>query len=89
MDYEATQDVARNAGSGRPRKTTKQEDRRIVRSVANNRRISSPQILEENGITNISDRTTRRRIKEDGKFQSYWETKTPWISPGSRKERVA
>ncbi len=89
MDYEATQDVARNAGSGRPRKTTKQEDRRIVRSVANNRRISSPQILEENGITNISDRTTRRRIKEDGKFQSYWATKTPWISPGSRKERVA
>jgi IS30 family transposase len=63
--YQATQSVERIVGSGRPRKTTKKEDRRIVRSVANNRRISSPQILEENGITNISDRTARRRIKEE------------------------
>jgi IS30 family transposase len=63
--YQATQSVERIVGSGKPRKNTKQEDRRIVRSVANNRRISSRQILEENGITNICDRTARRRIKED------------------------
>jgi transposase len=87
--YKATQEVGRKLGSGRPRKTTKKQDRKIIRAISKNRKITSPEILVETDIQNVSDKTIRRRIKEDERFKSYWATKKPFINGKNRKKRVA
>lgn len=88
--------LTRLKGSGRPRKTTTRTDRIIVREVVANRLITAPEIREflptliggKHSAPSICDTTIRRRIKESGKFKSYWAAKKPFISVINKKKRV-
>jgi transposase len=68
--YKATQSLERKPGSGRPRKTDKITDRRIIRAVTKNCRVSAPEILKDLQLKDVSVNTVKRRIKEDGRFIS-------------------
>jgi transposase len=78
----------RQAGSGRPRKTTKNDDRKIILAVKRNRLITSEQLLRENPDFDVSVKTIRRRITESGEFNSYWVINKPFISKKNRAIRV-
>jgi predicted HTH transcriptional regulator len=75
------------SGGGRKRKTMKQQDRRILRAVKKDRKITGEEIRESLEL-DVSDRTIRRRINESGEFKSYWATKKPFINENNRKKRV-
>ena len=80
--------IDRKPGSGRPRKTTTTEDRRIVREVKKNPFVTSTEI--NNDLQSpVSARTIRRRITESGEFKSYWAARKPFISEGNIKRRLA
>jgi predicted HTH transcriptional regulator len=74
-------------GGGRKRKTMKQQDRRILRAVKKDRKITGEEIRESLEL-DVSDRTIRRRINESGEFKSYWAKKKPFINENNRKKRV-
>lgn len=86
----------RKVGSGRPRKTSPHTDRLIVRHITKNRFSTANDLKEEfptllggeDGSPTISDSTIRRRIKESGKFKSYWAAKKPFISLENKRKRV-
>jgi DDE superfamily endonuclease/Transposase len=75
-------------GSGRPRKTTEVEDKKIIRYVRHNRFADSNDIREGLWLKLPSTRTIRRRITETGEFISYWVAKKPNINENNRKKRV-
>ena len=85
--YEKTGTHQRKSGSGRPRKTTPREDRRIVREAQSNRRASS-RSLKQSLSLDVSPKTIRNRLHEVG-IRSYWTTKKPFISETNRKRRIA
>mmetsp|Transcript_18904 Transcript_18904/g.31620 ORF Transcript_18904/g.31620 Transcript_18904/m.31620 type:complete len:248 (+) Transcript_18904:46-789(+) len=93
---EAGLPLGRKEGSGRPRKTSIQTDRAIVRSVKANRFTTAREIQDAlkahgeqfNGQDLVSEKTIRRRIKESGEFNSYWAAKKPFISEMNRAKRV-
>ena len=61
--YEQTRSVKRSRGSGRPRKTTHEEDRDIV-TIHENDRFKNPKATASDA--NLSVWTVRRRLKEQG-----------------------
>ena len=79
--------IARKPGSGRKRKTTTTEDRRIVREVKKNPFVTSTEINRDLQSP-VSVRTIRRRITESGEFKSYWAARKPFISEGNIKRRL-
>jgi transposase len=85
--YKVHEVLGRKPGGGRKRKTTKQQDRRILRAVKKDRKITGEEIRESLEL-DVSDRTIRRRINESGEFKSYWATKKPFINENNRKKRV-
>ena len=87
--YEETGQLTRAPGSGRKRKTTDTDDRLIRRMVKNKRDVTGKEILEELGLDNISEWTIRRRISENGEFNSYWATKKNFTNETNRQKRLA
>lgn len=85
--YKLDKVLGRADGSGRKRKTTAQQDRRIMREVRKDRKVTGEEIRASLGL-NVSDKTIRRRISESGEFKSYWATKKPFINEVNRKKRV-
>ena len=80
--------LERQDGSGRPRKTTNFEDKKIIWYVRNNRFNDSNDIRKELRLQDVSRRTIRRRIEESGEFKSYWAAHKPFISETNRQRRV-
>ena len=72
---------------GRPRKTTTRENRLICREVKSNSATSSRQIKESLSL-DVSSRTIRRRLNEEG-IHSYFAKKKPLISERNRRKRLA
>ena len=85
--YKAHEVLGRKPGCGRKRKTTKYQDRMILREVKKDRKATREEIRESLEL-DVSDRTIRRRISESGEFKSYWATKKPFINENNRKKRV-
>jgi transposase len=86
--YDLDETLGRRPGSGRKRKTTKKQDRRILREVRKDRKTTGEEIRAALQLP-ISDRTIRRRITETKIFRSYWATKKPFINESNRQKRVA
>lgn len=86
--YTASGDIARKAGSGRPKKTTRREDRRIIRAVLANREITADQIREDLGLQHLSDATIYRRIVKLTGMKSYWKLLKPFMNDKQRKRRI-
>jgi hypothetical protein len=59
--------LGRQPGSGRKRKTSSDEDTMIVQASTKNQKVSGTLIRQMIGLTNVSERTVRRRIKESTK----------------------
>lgn len=78
----------RKEGSGRKRKTTDKEDKRIVREVKKNRYSTAKDIAKALPELGVSEWTIRRRIVEKSDFASKWQSKKPFISPANRIKRV-
>jgi transposase len=79
----------RAKGSGRPRKTSPNTDRFIVRCVKANRFTTIPDLLTNSALANLSMTTIRRRIHESGEFQSYWAARKPLLTPINKAKRLA
>jgi len=83
--------VVNQPRNGRPKVTNPRIDRKIIKKVLNNRRISAPKIVaeiaEECGVT-ISSKTVQRKIHEHG-FQSRIARKKPFISKTNKMKRVS
>jgi DDE superfamily endonuclease/transposase len=78
----------RQKGSGRPRKTTKREDRRIVRVETNNCFESAFKIGKIVAPSNkISKKTIKRRINEAGIY-GYVSAKKPFVNERQRLKRL-
>jgi transposase len=76
-------------GRGRKKKTTVQDDRRIVRLSLQDRRLPSKDIrdtLNSSGV-NISSRTVRRRLCEKG-LHARRPRKKPYLNVKQRKKRL-
>lgn len=76
--------------SGRPRVTTPQDDRAMMRVVKQSPKASSVQVLIRLPRTsqNVSTRTIRRRLFDAG-LKSYTPAKKPRLSPKNVADRVA
>jgi transposase len=81
-------DFKRKAGSGRPRKTSVQTDRLIIRTVQNDRFISASKIKSDLALTNISIDTIERRIRSLGEYNSYWAARKPFLRESNVKKRL-
>ncbi len=81
-------DLNRKPGSGRKRKTSEKEDRRIVREIKKDPLLSGADVRRTLNLENISERTVRRRITESGEFYSRWQTPKPLISEKNRLLRL-
>ena len=64
--------LERKEGSGRPRKTSPQTDRFIMRSIMANSFVSVTDLKETKALAHLSENTILRRISESGEFKSYW-----------------
>lgn len=84
--FKATRVVHRKKGSGRPRVTTKREDRAIVRTMLPNRRVSTRKIIQDLGL-HVSMRTVRRRMNAKG-YHGVFERKKNYVSDRNRIKRV-
>jgi transposase len=67
--YHADKVLGRKPGGGRKRKTTKVQDKAILKEVKKNRKTTGVEIRESLQL-NISDRTIRRRITETKKYSN-------------------
>lgn len=84
--YEQTGELGRKKGSGRPRKTTKRQDRNVIREMLKNRKVTAKEIINEVGL-GVSQRTVRRRLNEKG-YSSFFQRKRPFINKRNRRKRV-
>lgn len=85
--YNSTGGVERKAGSGRRRKTTAREDRAIAIKTKRNRMATGQEVKDELQLDNLSETTIRRRMASETGFESYWQTKKPFISEQNRLRR--
>lgn len=86
--YRQDKNLADEQRSGRPRSTTKAQDKRILKMAAKKHDVTSNEIqkkLEKKGVK-VSSRTVRRRLGEfGGKFKK--EISKPLLSERHRKNR--
>jgi transposase len=82
------QTIERKEGSGRKRKTTASEDRRIILSVLRNRESTCQEVADSFGERRVSARLISRRIRELTDLKSHWKIKKPFISAKNRQRRV-
>jgi transposase len=80
--------VQRLNGSGKTRKTSEREDRRIISIVIRDREVTAAQIKQLIGRQDLSDDTIYRRIAELSELKSYWKLLKPFINPQQAKRRV-
>lgn len=80
--------LERKPGSGRPRKTTPAQDRKILLDVKRCSKLTGEDIRKLGAIEDISEKTVRRRITESGEFGSYWQVHKPYINKKNREIRV-
>lgn len=73
--------------SGRPPKTTIQQDRLIHRSSMKNPRFSARQVQIDSGINNVSTRTIRRRLVSFG-LHGRRPALTPLVRLPNRRKRL-
>ena len=78
--------VSRKPGSGRPRKTTKREDRAMVRLVINDPQATSSQIINRSAAT-VTVQTVRNRLHEAGIHNHYARLK-PKLTPRQAAKRL-
>ena len=86
--YEEEGDTRRKPGSGSKRKTSPGEDKYLRIYVKRNRKVTVRDIQNELGLHQVSDRTIRRRIKEQTGFSFHWTTKKPLLSKKNIKRRL-
>ena len=86
--YEEDGDTRRKRGSGSKRKTSPGEDKYLRIYVKRNRKVTVRDIQNELGLHQVSDRTIRRRIKEQTGFSFHWTTKKPLLSKKNIKRRL-
>jgi len=87
--YNNTNTVERQIGSGRNKKTTEKEDKKMVQILKENNFFTSIDIknrLENEGI-NVSERTIQNRIKEKG-YTYNKPPQQPLLTEKHKKDRV-
>jgi transposase-like protein len=87
--YQKDPQLKRRPVSGRPRKTTAQDDRVIVRAVKTNPNISAGEIKQSSGFTDICEQTILNRLHESKEVYSAWTKKKPWLCKINREKRIA
>ena len=87
--YEASNNMERQEGSGRPRITDERTDRHILLVAKANRFMHANEIRSAVGCPLLSDDTIIRRIKESGEFGFYRTVKKCYVSETNRKKRIA
>lgn len=88
--YKQTGSVAEKERSGRPRKTTAREDRILVRTSLENRRLSAMDIREHihnEYHINLGVRTVRKRLREAG-LRGCVAAKKPLLSDANCAKRL-
>ncbi len=70
------------------RKTTAQDDLRIMMCFKRNRFITANDIRLETGLDHVSLQTIKSRVKESGKFNSYMAARKPFITNKSKMNRL-
>ena len=88
QSFESFKLVGRRPGSGRKRKTSPEDDIKIVVTLKRNPHMTIDQFKVENPGINLSDRRIRARIQEDGQLGSYIQRKRPYLSEKNRLERL-
>jgi transposase len=86
--FKAGEPLSRRKGSGRPRKTCSEQDRKIVLDIKRNPRMTARDILKENSDLKVSEGTIIMRIKETGEFGNYFTINKPVITEKNRLARV-
>jgi hypothetical protein len=87
-NWEAGQRLQSKAGSGRPHKTSKQDDRKIFLEVKRDPFISAREILARNPSLSISEKTVKRRLVQCGGYGSYWAACKPYLTKEHKKKRL-
>lgn len=85
--FAAKKSLVRAKGGGRPRETTSRTDRRILSLCRENWATSSSQVKQHLDL-DISTRTIRRRLKENG-LRSYFTVPKPLLTERHMKSRLA
>lgn len=57
VNFRTTGSTDRSSKSGRPRKTSPRDDRKIILTMKANRSMSSAEVLDESGVENIGTNT--------------------------------
>ena len=74
--------------SGRPKVTSPQLDRRIIREVNHDPFITTNEIAINIGEPRLSSRTIRRRLEDIGQFKSRRAARKPWLREENRLKRL-
>jgi transposase len=88
--FEDTGTIADKKRTGRPRKTTKVEDRRIVIISKRNRRLTAPEIAAQINCSRqspVSVTTVKERLHEVGLYGRV-AVKKPLLRPQNKKKRL-
>lgn len=88
--YQETGGFKRRQGSGRPRATTRRDDRFIVTTALRNRRLNAVQLgqhLQEAREVEVSRWTVRRRLRE-GNLTAHRPANGPKLTPAHRQARL-
>lgn len=88
--YRETRGTKDRHRSGRPRKSTKRDDRVLIRISLGNRKLTSPDLLREwkdKCLVNVCTSTVRRRCLEYG-LRGCKARKKPLLTAEQRKRRI-
>ena len=75
LSFESYSIVGRRPGSGRKKKTSKQDDDKIITTLKLNPRMTIDQFRVENPDIKLSKSSTKDRIRENGQLGSYIQRK--------------
>jgi len=85
--YKARKSLKNRKSTGRPRKITPKQRRRLIRHVKKNRRQDIETIRENIDFTHVTGRTINNELLQVG-LKSYKPTKKPKITKAQKKKRV-
>ena len=86
--YHTKGNTEKSPGQGRKRKTSPTDDHTITRSVKKDPLNTAREVREGVNLPDVSLQTIRRRIKENGDYESYWAVRKPFISLTNIQKRL-
>ena len=87
-NFKETGSCDRRTGSGRPRKTTHDEDHHMLLSIKRDRENTCTDVARDLYDNRISEWTVRRRVHELSDLKSHFKDRKPFIGPRNRRRCV-